>query len=356
MVDESRLWLVRPHHEIVMSMSTSDDDAEHLEQPGTRAASSWWVRGHCGDLNPAERYAFVRWCKASPIHVVELLHVVRIYLLLESARPLHNVNEDQFAEVIQLRASAACLPSSRRPRLRPWIAAAAVAALSILGLLLSIADLTHIVTTEANEWRSFQLSDGSRVTIGPRTRLRHSLDDRERRIQLVQGEVLVQVVRDPTRPFFVEAGVAVIRATGTQFAVDRRTRGLRITLAEGSVVVDASAGGTHSSPVTLRPGEELRITDGAPVTIRHVDAVHSLAWANRMIILDDETIESAVAEFNQRNRVQIEIPSAIAGREIRGTYSIDDPESFALSLAQATRRTLVHEPMRLRIGKEERAD
>jgi ferric-dicitrate binding protein FerR (iron transport regulator) len=73
-----------------------------------------------------------------------------------------------------------------------------------------------------------------------------------------------------------------------------------------------------------------------------------------MIILDNETIESAVAEFNQRNRVQIEIPPAIAGRAIHGTFYADDPESFALSVAMATKRALVREPMRLRIGEEER--
>lgn len=338
-----------------MSISTSDDD-EYLEQPATREAAAWWIRGHCGDLNAAERYALVRWCKASPMHVAELLHAVRIYLLLESARPLHNVNEDRFAEVIPFRASSACLSPSRRPRLRPWIAAAAMAAVSILGLLLSVTDFTHVVTTEANEWRSFQLADGSRVTVGPRTRLRHSLDDRERRIQLAAGEVLVQVAQDPTRPFLVEAGVAIIRATGTQFAVDRRTRGLRVILAEGSVVVDASASGAPSSRVTLRPGEELRMTEEAPATIRRVDAMRSLAWASRMIILDDETIESAVAEFNRRNRVQIEIPSAIAGRRIRGTFYVDDPESFAMSVATATKRAVVREPMGLRIGEEERED
>lgn len=332
-------------------MSISDDDDECLEQPATREAAKWWVRGHCGDLNPAERYTLVRWCKTSPLHVAELLHAVRIYLLLESARPLHHVNEDDFSQVIPLRATAVRL-APPRSRLRPWHIAAGVAAVSIMALMLSVSYLTHTVSTDANEWQSFQLADGTRVTVGPHTRLRHALDERERRIELAHGEVLVQVAKDPIRPFFVDAGQAVIRATGTQFAVDRRKRSLRVTLAEGSVVVDVSAGAGRSSAVTLRPGEEVRLTDQALATIRQVDAVHALAWASRMIILDDETIGLAVAEFNQRNRVQIEIPSAIAGRAIRGTYSVDDPESFALTLAQMTSRTLVHEPMRLRIGEQ----
>lgn len=336
-------------------MSISDDDDECLEQPATREAAKWWIRGHCGDLNPAERYELVRWCKASPMHVAELLHTVRIYLLLESAKPLHHVNEDEFAQVIPLRTSAVRPPPPRR-QLRPWLVAAGVAAASIVGLLLSVSYLTHTVNTGADEWRSFQLADGTRVTIGPRTRLRHALDERERRIELAYGEVLVQVAKDPSRPFLVDAGPIVIRATGTQFAVDRRAHDLRVTLAEGSVVVDAAARAGRSSAVTLRPGQELRLTDQAPATIRQVDAVHALAWASRMIILDDETIARAVAEFNQRNHVQIEIPSSIAAREIRGTYSIDDPESFAQTLAQATGRALVHEPMRLRIGEEVRAD
>lgn len=335
----------------VVSMAISDDD-ECLEQPATREAAAWWIRGHCGDLNPAERYELVRWCKTSPSHVAELLRAVRIYLLLESVRPLHNVNEDQLAQVIPLHASAVRPPP--RSRLRAWLVGGAVVAVSIAGVLLSVSYLTHTVTTEANEWHSFQLADGSRVTVGPRSRLRHATDDHERRIQLDYGEVLVQVAKDPTRPFLVEAGSALISATGTQFAVDRRPRSLRVTLAEGSVVVEESAGGRRSSAVTLRPGEELHVTDQAPARIRRVDAVRSLAWANRMIILDDETIESAVAEFNQRNRLQIEIPPGIAGRAIHGTFYAVDPESFALSVAMATKRVLVREPMRLRIGEEER--
>lgn len=216
-------------------MSISDDDDECLEQPATREAAKWWVRGHCGDLNPAERYALVRWCKTSPLHVAELLHTVRLYLLLESARPLHHVNDDEFSQVIPLRATAG-RPVPPRSRLRPWLIAAGVAAVSILGLLLSVSYLTHTVSTDANEWHSFQLADGTRVTVGPRTRLRHALDEHERRIELAYGEVLVQVAKDPKRPFFVDAGPAVIRATGTQFAVDRRTRSLRVTLAKARLL------------------------------------------------------------------------------------------------------------------------
>jgi transmembrane sensor len=334
-----------------MSMSTSDED-ECLEQPDRREAAAWWIRGHCGDLNPAERYELVRWCKTSPSHVAELLRAVRIYLLLESVRPLHNVNEDQFAQVISLRASS-FRPATLRSRLRPWLIGGAAVAASILGILLSVSYLTHSVTTNANEWRSFQLGDGSRVTVGPRSQLRHTLDDHERRVELNYGEVLLQVARDRTRPFLVEAGSALISATGTQFAVDRRPHSLRVTLAEGSVVVKG-AGGAGSSAVTLHPGEELHVTNQAPARIRRVDTVRSLAWASRMIILNDETIESAVAEFNQRNSVQIEIPPAIARRAIHGTFYADDPESFALSVAIATKRVLVRERMRLRIGEEQR--
>jgi transmembrane sensor len=334
-----------------MSMSTSDQD-ECLEQPDTREAAAWWIRGHCGDLNPAERYELVRWCKTSPSHVAELLRAVRLYLLLESVKPLRNVNEDQFAQVISLRASVV-RPAAPRSRLRPWLVGGALIAASILGILLSVSFLTHTVTTDANEWRSFQLADGSRVTVGPRSQLRHALDDHERRVQLDYGEVLLQVAKDRTRPFLVEAGSALIRATGTQFAVDRRPHSLRVTLAEGSVVVK-EFGSRGSSPVILRPGEELHVTDQALARIRRVDTVRSLAWASRMIILDDETIESAVAEFNQRNGVQIEIPPAIAGRAIHGTFYADDPESFAQSVAMATKRVLVREHRRLRIGEEER--
>lgn len=332
-----------------------EDDDEELEQVATRQAARWWIRGHCGDLNPAERYALVRWCKTSPANVAELLHIVRTYLALEAAKPLHHVNEDRIHEVIPFRGSMA-FEAARPRRWGPWLAAGALVTVAVLAVSLTTYHLLHSVATDSDEWRTFRLPDSTLVTIGPHTHLVHTFSDEERRVRLIKGEVLLQVAKDLRRPFLLDAGLGVVRATGTQFAVDRREHELRVTLSEGSVVVDPSVPEASHAVVVLHPGEELRLSPRSPALLRRVDTGQSLAWATRMVIFSEATIGEAAEEFNRRNRVRIEIPASIAARQVRGAYRIDDPESFVQAIATATKRTFEREEFVLRIEDANGAD
>jgi transmembrane sensor len=308
-------------------------------------AAQWFLRLHAFDLNVAERFAYLQWLKQSPAHITETLEICRLYsVLYPMKKQLFFMNEDDVSNVIAL-ASRAQLEQPNRTRsswhVRMLAVAAAIGLVLVGGTMMTRTWLESTIETQASEWRSMTLNDGSFVSVGPRTELRDRFGKQERLLSLSRGEALFQVAKDPSRPFIVEAGLAIVRATGTRFAVDRREHDVVVTLEEGTVVVSDGRG--RAGAVALTAGEQLTLSGAWPPVIQHVDAVRKLAWANRRLVFADETIAAAAAEFNRRNRVQLIVDPALASQQVRGVFHADDPASFADTIENLRKGTVVRE-------------
>ena len=73
----------------------------------------------------------------------------------------------------------------------------------------------------------------------------------------------------------------------------------------------------------------MKVSGTWPPAVEDVDAARELAWSNRRLVFDDDTIAAAAEEFNRRNRVQIVVDPAFASEQVRGVFQADDPASFA---------------------------
>jgi transmembrane sensor len=160
-------------------------------------------------------------------------------------------------------------------------------------------------------------------------------------LSLSHGEALFQVAKDPSRPFIVEAGLAVVRATGTRFAVSRRESDVVVTVEEGTVLVSDRAG--RSGPIALTAAKQLTVSGAWPAMIEHVDAARELAWSNRRLVFDDDTVSAAAEEFNRRNRVLIVVDPAFVTEQVRGMFLADDPASFADTIARLKKGVVVRQ-------------
>jgi len=77
-----------------------------------------------------------------------------------------------------------------------------------------------VYSTGVGERRTLTLADGSVVTLDARSRIQVKYRDRERLIDLDQGQARFDVAKDPARPFRVSAaGRETVLAFGTQFNV-----------------------------------------------------------------------------------------------------------------------------------------
>jgi transmembrane sensor len=198
------------------------------------------------------------------------------------------------------------------------------------------------VATKAGEWRTLTLEDGTVATLGPRTVLTHSFSHDRRSIHLIGGEALFKVKKDPQRPFVVATPVGCARALGTIFSVSHQLRSTAVITQEGIVGTarfdPADPNCSHHS-IRLFAAEKAMIESWTPLVARTVDTAVEHAWTHREIIFSGQTVEQALAEFNRRNWIQLDMPddAEILQMRLFGRFPLDDPERFARYLENQLR-------------------
>ena len=347
-------------------------------------AAEWLLRLKGEKLNSAERLKYVKWLKQSPSHIAEMLRisevdgllgVVALTGIVGESPPRKNVLEhpakerraDQMGKIgREDEPEFGMHPSARGSS---WISAwlnwkiatgfSAAAVAIVAGVLVSVFLVNWDVDTEIGVWRRVKLTDGSVVNVGPLSHLSFDFTKKQRNVYLTNGEAIFQVAKNPERPFFVNTDLAVVRAVGTEFGVTRRDDGrVLVTVKEGKVQVmqgaaaqlteirsESNSGSiVASAPMALVKDEQIAISPRDwPVRVQSVDASSELAWAQGHLVFDGmTTILQAAQEFNRRNRIQIVIEDPlVAQRQACCVFSVDDPESFAESVATSSKGTIV---------------
>lgn len=321
----------------------------------TQQACEWFFALPKADA--AQHAEFGAWLKESPRHVEEFLLVTAAYRELDHVSAEHRLDTDELraqlaGRVMPLRSDpldvgrlektgAKAGPHRLRPQRRRRLSIAAVAVgLMIGGWLLWAGFLNgQSYSTGIGEMRSFELSDGSVIELNTRSRVTVQFSAATRDIQLLTGEALFKVARNPARPFRVHAGSAVIQAVGTQFNVYRRSQGTTVSIIEGVVRVSEEIEGAASvvpaSTQTLAAGQAASIgLDGHIMTLAAADTAKATAWRERRLIFHGERLADVAAEFNRYNRApQIRVEGEAArSKPLAGIFDADDPESLLLFL------------------------
>ncbi len=233
-------------------------------------------------------------------------------------------------------APAAHPAAKAADRRRLLTAGGMLAAASVVGAVgYGALSLKGRVTTAKGDIRRAPLADGSAVTLNTDTTIRASFDGRMRRVDLLRGEALFDVAKDPARPFVVVAGDVRVRAVGTSFTVRTHADGeVGVIVREGVVEVWRGAG---SKPVRLSAEHAVQVAvTGAltPTTIGSAAVDRAMAWRQGQIDLDGLTLGQAATEFARYSdrRVVIDDP-AVASLKMTGLFSASDPDGFAKAAA-----------------------
>ncbi len=236
-----------------------------------------------------------------------------------------------------------------RPRERRWrVPSAVAAALALVALLLlpeGFERLRHDMVTGSGELRTEALPDGSRVTLAAGSAVDFSLGDQARTLTLHRGAVFLEVARDDTRAFVVEAAGTRISVLGTHFSVRRTPDGAEVAVAEGRVRVERSR-----TSVTLAAGEAVTATrDG--LARRAVLPRNIGLWRDHRLVVKDVTVAEAIEALRPWHRGFIYGPEgALAQRRISGIYDLGRPEAaLAAMVAPYDARVSSFTPWLLRV-------
>lgn len=231
---------------------------------------------------------------------------------------------------------------SRRRRAPRHLGALAAALVTTAVLALSLhawppAYLLADLRTGTGQWQTHTLPDGSRLTLNSGSAVDLRYDEGRRLIELIRGEVLIDVARDPARPFVVRTAQADIEALGTRFSVDRDDGRTVLTMLESKV--RARATGAHSEPrqAVVSAGERVAVTAAGLGPIERVDA-NSIeqAWQRHQLIARGQPLPELLDALNRHRPGWIGYDrKQIADVRVFAVLPLDDTEQALQLLANA---------------------
>jgi transmembrane sensor len=279
-------------------------------------AFEWVARKMARGLSDADSAEFDAWYAADTRHKGAYVRAMAIYNAINLAtapQPLSTQPARTRRSLLKRVATAACL-------------VAAVGTLSF-----SVLQEDKVLSTAKGEFRKVPLQDKSIATINGSSRIEVEFTKTRRKVRLQQGEAWFEVAKDKSKPFIVEAGDARVRAVGTAFAVRRFARGTEVLVTEGTVEVwskDRSA-----QRRLLAAGERAFLEPEASaisVTRQPSEVNRKLAWREGNLILKNQTLSDAVADFNRYSpKTIVIVDAALASKRLFGQYKLDAPELFA---------------------------
>ena len=275
------------------------------------AAIAWQLSLDSG--NPVEREAFSKWHAAHEEHA-------------RAWRQLGML--DQRFSVASGPARTALLQSreSLRRRMRK-LGSGMASVVAVMGLALFTADrylpLDYWLAdqrTATVEQRTLRLADGTLINLNTHSAVDVRFDEKQRRVILQEGEILVETAHGDARPFIVETREGSMRALGTRFLVKREAEGTRL-----SVLQSAVAAHPESSPdeQILREGQQVLIRNDSlgPVAALGLGAD---AWTRGMLVVDNARLEDLVRELGRYRPGHLGVSPAVADLRITGSFPLKD--------------------------------
>ncbi|SDH57607.1 FecR family protein [Chitinophaga filiformis] len=190
------------------------------------------------------------------------------------------------------------------------------------------------VTTAVGQRKTIQLADGSQLTLNAGSIVRIPKDMRkERRLNIVDGEVFFDVKGEPSVPFIVESGPLTTTVLGTSFNVTayKEVNRMSVAVTDGKVSVQR----TGSTAAVLVKDQALTYDRAKNNTT--IDAIDKslLGWRQGSMVLNDASFEDMVV-LMQKNFGIMLTTSQLRVRQTRYTTELStdmDPVKAAEVLA-----------------------
>ena len=292
-----------------------------------REAITWLVRLR-GDQSPETNARFQSWYRASlrnaAAYDLEEARFQRSYGLLRSS-PLAQ-DRDIAPDVVM-----------QPPRVR-FALAAAVAALLLIPpvVLLEVGPdflgqtpQALMLVSGVGEIRSFELADGSSVTLDAQSRVRLELSDERRTARIEQGRARLRI-KAGKPAFRVTAGTIAVESVGGVLDISHRREEDRVEVRSGSA--ELAAGDSTSSRLAAGQAASMRAS-GKPRIFASADRAD---WTRGMLQFDNEPLANVIAAANRYSARRVLLGnSELGGLKVTGTFRAGDTQALVDALAGA---------------------
>lgn len=267
-------------------------------------AVHWLIESQGDDFGQAQRLALEHWLQADQEHQRAWAHIQQVNQRLRGVS----------SPVVHATLQAPHSPARRRAL--KALLLVGVASATGLGLQQHnpMPGLMADYRSPVGQRRRMGLEDGSVLQLNTRSAADVRFDGQQRRVQLFEGELALQVAND-ARPLLLRTGEGALRLHSGRFNVRQFDSYSLVSVFEGV----ASAAGQP-----LLAGQQARFTGGwqsVSALDRNVGA-----WVDGMLVASQMRLADFLAELGRYRRGQLGCSARVADLRISGSYPLDDSE------------------------------
>lgn len=301
------------------------DTRQHIEEQ----AAEWQLQLHEGPLSEAQRLAFESWKQQGPRYAAAAARmeavIVRVQALRETKSPARAALDAAFADK----------PSRRNKHAMRTLLLACSLALPAAALLISpypqrwMAD----VRNGPGQWQTLHLADGSALTLNGISAANLHFDATQRRIDLLQGEILVEVAHDPARPFIVQTAQGTLRALGTRFVVKREDDVTVLSMLESRVAAQSA---NAQQTLEVDAGSQALVSANSVRLAGRIDpASINDAWRRHQLVVENRPLPEVLDEIARHRAGHLQFDrAALQNLRVLAVIPLDDSDHALQLLAQ----------------------
>ena len=318
-----------------MKVSKESPDPTTIEAE----AADWIARLDHGGLSQGECLALREWIGRSPEHYAMIYRFAGIWSGLDGLKDI--------LEEVKAPASVRRLHSEQAWMIPLRAGLFTVFMISVIAgifftnskhfrsSVVEVPSKQASYTTGIGEQQTVIFQDGSRTQLNTDTMIVIDFNDQYRKVHLVKGEALFEIVSDESRPFLVYAGANVIYALGTAFIVKLLKDQVEVTIREGRIQIkplpdyaQKHSDRNLSIPSTiLKAGQAVIINEKIrllkDIEVEEID--RKLAWSEGLIIFSGEPLSYVVEEISRYTPVKFVITDPeLSELRIGGRFKIGE--------------------------------
>lgn len=180
-------------------------------------------------------------------------------------------------------------------------------------------DINQIVVPKGRK-ADIIFSDGTKMYVNASSRVIYpALFKNDRREIVVEGEVYLDVKKDPSRPFIVKTKDFEVKVLGTQFNICayKEDAATSVVLVEGKVEVET----TNKKKVVLFSNQLMSVDDKGP-NIKEVDVFEYICWKDNIMLLNARTAGNVFDRLSRHYGRRIVCDSQIGNIPVSGKLDL----------------------------------
>lgn len=296
--------------------------------PVSEQAIDWMVKLRAGTPDAALQQRFDAWLAKDRAHsqAWETLQE-RLGGSFNTVRALDRRLPGQAGEARQVLLQP---QASRRDALR------VIAGLGLLGGSLVLGSKTRLgetlladLHTRRGQRQTFNLADGSRLSLNADSAVDLRFDDAQRVVILRHGELVIEVAPDSRRPLIVRTAEGEMRALGTRFLVAQEQDASRLVVLQHSVQARLFDDTTQ----VVREGQAV-VLSSRTITFANDDERRRADWLNGKLNVLDESLERVVDALRPYSRGFVRVAPEVRSLRVQGVFPLDDADRTLSALAE----------------------